>query len=175
MQKQATWYGPDFFPDVKANPGSATIYPVGTDIGLFYFPPIDPVYGTPALGAGDACWLSLRPMVLPSPTAPRRSPSSWPLPQGMQRWIEAGSAICANQTTPADWYAGNYKLSVASNIVANSTCFGFDASDLMPASVGRLRNGSGSAVDRERRDKPHRHAVLQQSTPPGRRLHRQPD
>ena len=27
MQKQATWYGPDFFPDVKANPGSDTMYP----------------------------------------------------------------------------------------------------------------------------------------------------
>ena len=54
MHKIPTWYGPDFFPDVKANPGTPTIYPIGEDIGIFYFPSIDAAYGTPALGAGDA-------------------------------------------------------------------------------------------------------------------------
>ncbi len=34
-------------------------------------------------------------------------------PEGIQSWIEAGSAISANVTTPADWYAGSYKLKVA--------------------------------------------------------------
>ena len=136
MQKQATWYGPDFFPDVKANPGSQTIYPLGTDIGLFYFPPIDPQYGNPALGAGDAL-LVVQP---PDGSAPSDSTKAvaefLSLPQGVQRWIEAGSAISANQTTPDSWYAGAYKLSIAAGIVKNATSFGFDASDLMPAVVG---------------------------------------
>ena len=35
-------------------------------------------------------------------------------PEGLQRWIEAGSAISTNTTTPAAWYAGSYKLAVAS-------------------------------------------------------------
>ena len=54
MQKQATWYGPDFFPDVKATtPAPRRSIRSVQDIGLFYFPPIDPAQGTPALGAGD--------------------------------------------------------------------------------------------------------------------------
>jgi alpha-glucoside transport system substrate-binding protein len=137
MQKQATWYGPDFFPDVKAGgPGTQTAYPVGTDIGLFYFPPIDPAYGNPALGAGDALMV-IQP---PDGSAPANEVKAvaefLSLPEGVQRWIEAGSAISANQNTDPAWYAGFYKLSVAADIVANSTSFGFDASDLMPAEVG---------------------------------------
>ena len=58
-------------------------------------------------------------------------------PYGLQRWIERGSAISANQTTPEGWYAGAYKLAVAADIVSNSTSFGFDASDLMPAEANR--------------------------------------
>ncbi len=45
-------------------------------------------------------------------------------PEGIKAWIDAGSAISANQATPTDWYAGNYKLEVASGIVANATSFG---------------------------------------------------
>jgi alpha-glucoside transport system substrate-binding protein len=138
MQKQATWYGPDFFPDVKAGgAGTQTMYDVGDDIGIFYFPPIDPAFGNPALGAGDALMV-IQP---PDGTAPSDSTKAvaqfLSLPQGVQRWIEAGSAISANQATDPAWYAGAYKLSVAADIVANSTSFGFDASDLMPAEVGQ--------------------------------------
>jgi alpha-glucoside transport system substrate-binding protein len=57
-------------------------------------------------------------------------------PQGLQRWIEAGSAISTNTTTPASWYAGAYKLQVASGIVGSAAGIGFDASDLMPGAVG---------------------------------------
>jgi alpha-glucoside transport system substrate-binding protein len=79
MQKQATWYGPDFFPDVKAGgPGTVSKYKLGEDIGLFYFPPIDPKQGTPALGAGDTLMvLKDRPEVravaefMATPRAPR--------------------------------------------------------------------------------------------------------
>ena len=52
-------------------------------------------------------------------------------PQGIQRWIEAGSAISTNTSTPAAWYAGAYKLKVASDIANNAAGIGFDASDLM--------------------------------------------
>jgi alpha-glucoside transport system substrate-binding protein len=128
MQKQATWYGPDFFPDAKATGESQ--FEVGEDVGLFYFPPIDEEQGTPALGAGDAMLVfNDRPEV-------RALAQYLATPQGIEAWIEAGAAISANQTTPAEWYEGNYKLEVAAGIVADATAFGFDASDLMPPEVG---------------------------------------
>jgi alpha-glucoside transport system substrate-binding protein len=137
MQKQATWYGPDFFPDVKAGgPGTVSKYVLGEDVGLFYFPPIDPAQGTPALGAGDALIViappdgsDLRPEV-------KAVAEFLSTPQGTETWIKAGSAISANQTTPAEWYADHYKLAIAADIVAKATSFGFDASDIMPAVVG---------------------------------------
>jgi alpha-glucoside transport system substrate-binding protein len=57
-------------------------------------------------------------------------------PEGIQRWIEAGSAISANTATPAAWYEGSYKLKVASEVTNNAAGIGFDASDLMPGGVG---------------------------------------
>jgi alpha-glucoside transport system substrate-binding protein len=136
MQKQATWYGPDFFPDVKANPGSTSKYVIGEDVGIFYFPAIDPAQGTPALGAGDTLMV-LAPPDGSAPTDEVKAVAQFlSTPQGTQRWIEAGSAISANTTTPASWYEGFYKLKVAADILSNATSFGFDASDLMPAAVG---------------------------------------
>lgn len=129
MQKQATWYGPDFFPDQRTS-GQPSQFVIGEDIGLFYFPPIDPAQGTPALGAGDAL------MVMADRPEVRAAAQYLSTPAGIEAWVKAGSALSANQTTPADWYAGNYKLEVASGIVANATSFGFDASDLMPPAVG---------------------------------------
>ena len=129
MQKQATWYGPDFFPDQRTS-GQPSQYKLGEDIGIFYFPPIDPAQGTPALGAGDAL------MVLADRPEVRAAAEFLSTPAGLEAWIKAGSALSANQTTPAEWYKGNYKLEVASGIVANATSFGFDASDLMPSVVG---------------------------------------
>lgn len=129
MQKQATWYGPDFFPDQRTS-GQPSQYVIGEDIGLFYFPPIDEAQGTPALGAGDAL------LVMADRPEVRAAAQYLSTPAGIEAWVKAGSALSANQTTPADWYAGNYKLEVASGIVANATSFGFDASDLMPPAVG---------------------------------------
>ena len=57
-------------------------------------------------------------------------------PEGIQNWIRAGSAISTNTTTPADWYAGAYKLKVAAEIANSAAGIGFDASDLMPGKVG---------------------------------------
>ncbi len=137
MQKQATWYGPDFFPDVKANPGSTTQYTLGEDVGLFYFPPIDSAQGSPALGAGDTLMVIAPPDGSPLPDATKAVAEFLSTPQGTQRWIEAGSAISANTTTPSSWYEGYYKLKVAADILSSATAFGFDASDLMPPAVGQ--------------------------------------
>jgi alpha-glucoside transport system substrate-binding protein len=141
MQKQATWYGPDFFPDVKAGgAGTVSKYVVGEDVGLFYFPPIDAAQGNPALGSGDALMVTQdRPEV-------RALAQYLSLPEGIQAWIAAGSAISANQATPAEWYQGSYKLEIASDIVANATSFGFDASDLMPASGKAFWDGAVSWI-----------------------------
>ena len=57
-------------------------------------------------------------------------------PEGIENWIRAGSAISTNVKTPAEWYAGAYKLKVAADIANKSKFIGFDASDLMPAAVG---------------------------------------
>ena len=131
MHKIPTWYGPDFFPDVRAGgAGTVTQYEIGEDIGIFYLPPIDPAFGTPALGSADTL------MVLVDRPEVRAVAEFLATPQGVQRWIEAGSAISANTATPAEWYADHYKLDVAADIVNNATYLGFDASDLMPPEVG---------------------------------------
>jgi alpha-glucoside transport system substrate-binding protein len=139
MHRQATWFGPDFFPGVRLNGQSGSEHPnvVGEDIGIMYFPSIDAAQGKPALGAGDTLMV-LTPgdgsEVRPEVKAVAEFLST---PYGLQRWIERGSAISANQTTPEAWYAGAYKLAVAADIVGNSTSFGFDASDLMPPEANR--------------------------------------
>ena len=140
MHRQATWFGPDFFPDKRANPTADSQFVLGEDIGIMYFPQIDPAHGTPALGAGDTLMVLTPPAVdgvstvRPEVMAVAEFLST---PYGLQRWIERGSAISANQTTDPAWYEGFYKLDVAAEIVRNSTSFGFDASDLMPAQANR--------------------------------------
>ncbi len=101
-----------------------------TDIGIFYLPPIEDAQGAAALGSADTL------MVLEDRPEVRAVAQFLSTPQGTQRWIEAGSAISANNTTPQEWYAGFYKLDVASKIVNNASYVGFDASDLMPPEVG---------------------------------------
>ena len=125
MQKIPTWYGPDFFPDQRAS-GTPSKYVIGEDIGIFPFPTIDPAQSD-AEGSADTL------MVLADRPEVRAVAQFLATPQGIQRWIEAGSAISANTTTPAEWYAGTYKLEVASEIANNAHGIGFDASDLMPA------------------------------------------
>jgi alpha-glucoside transport system substrate-binding protein len=152
MQKQAPWYGPDFFPDAKASPDKTSQFVVGEDVGLFYFPPIDPAQGNPALGSGDAL------MVTRDAPEVRALAQFLALPEGIKAWIDAGGALSANQSTPAEWYTG-YKLQVANDIVANATSFGFDASDVMPESGKAFWNG---VVDWIEADGTNTDAVLQQ-------------
>jgi alpha-glucoside transport system substrate-binding protein len=128
MQKVPTWYGPDFFPDQRAS-GQLSKYVVGQDVGIFPFPTIDPSQNNIEGSADTMMVLKDRPEV-------RAVIEFLATPQGLQRWIEAGSAISTNTSTPSTWYAGAYKLQVASGIVSGAAGIGFDASDLMPGAVG---------------------------------------
>ena len=128
MQKIPTWYGPDFFPDQRAS-GTPSKYAIGTDVGIFAFPTIDPAQ-TYAEGSADTA------MVLVDRPEVRAVAEFLATPEGIQNWIRAGSAISTNSTTPADWYAGAYKLKVAAEIANKAKGIGFDASDLMPGKVG---------------------------------------
>jgi len=128
MQKIPTWYGPDFFPDQRVSLQPSK-YVVGTDVGIFPFPTIDPAQKNVEGSADTLMVLVDRPEV-------RAVAEFLATPAGIQNWIRAGSAISANSTTPADWYAGAYKLKVAADIANNAAGIGFDASDLMPGKVG---------------------------------------
>lgn len=128
MQKVPTWYGPDFFPDQR-DTGQPSKYIVGQDVGLFPFPTIDPNQQNVEVSADTMMMLNDRPEV-------RAVEEFLATPQGLENWILAGSAISPNTTTPSDWYAGAYKLQVASDIINSASGAGFDASDLMPGAVG---------------------------------------
>ncbi len=128
MQKVPTWYGPDFFPDQRDS-GQPSKYIVGTDVGIFPFPTIDASQKNVEGSADTMMMLNDRPEV-------RAVAEFLATPEGLENWIRAGSAISTNTSTPADWYAGSYKLQVASDIVNKAAGIGFDASDLMPGVVG---------------------------------------
>jgi alpha-glucoside transport system substrate-binding protein len=128
MHKQSDWYGPDFFPDMKAT--GETKYVVGEDVGLFYFPVIDEAIGNPVLFAGDAFMVTQdRPEV-------RAVAQFLATPSAIEAWVKAGSAISTNSTTPVEWSAGNYKLETAANLISNAAFLAFDGGDVMPPSVG---------------------------------------
>jgi alpha-glucoside transport system substrate-binding protein len=148
MQKIPTWYGPDFFPDQRAT-GQPSKYIIGTDVGIFPFPTIDPNQKNAEGSADTMMMLVDRPEV-------RAVMEFFATPEGIQNWIRAGSAISTNTTTPAEWYEGAYKLKVAAEIANNASGIGFDASDLMPAAVGggtfwtqtvQWANANGSNTD----------------------------
>jgi alpha-glucoside transport system substrate-binding protein len=111
------------------------MYVLGEDIGMFYLPPIDAAQGSPVLVAGDT-------LMVPTPAGGaevrpevKAVAQFLATPYGPKAWIDIGSGIAANSTTPPDWYQ-SYKQGIAGDIVANATAVGFDASDLMPPAVG---------------------------------------
>ena len=134
MHRQATWLGPDFFPDVRAG-ATESMYKLGEDIGIFYLPSIDSAQGTPGLGAGDTLMVLTR-MTLKHDPRSGPWPSTWRRRTASSRGSTSAARSRANQTTPAEWYQ-SYKQQIAADIVANSTSFGFDASDLMPPEANR--------------------------------------
>ena len=134
MQKVPTWYGPGFFPDQRTS-GQPSKFIIGQDVGLFPFPTIDPNFQG-VEGSADTV------MVLVDKPEVRAFAEFLATPEGIEKWITGSAggatspAISANSKTPADWYAGNYSLKVAAETATNAKYIGFDASDLMPPSVG---------------------------------------
>jgi alpha-glucoside transport system substrate-binding protein len=128
MQKIPVWYGPDFFPDKRVNGGDSK-YVIGEDIGIFPFPTISEQFKG-AEGSADTI------MVLTDRPEVRAFVEFLATPEGLKNWIIGKGVLSPNVTTPAEWYENNYKLKVANEIASNATAIGFDASDLMPPSVG---------------------------------------
>jgi len=124
------WYGPDFFPDQRANPGTVSKFIVGEDVGIFPLPPVTPDL-VPALSSGDAAIVfNDRPEV-------RAFTEYLSTQEGIEGWTKLSGAVSAITDVPAEWYQGNYESEVASDILANATVSRFDASDLMPPTVGQ--------------------------------------
>ncbi|HEY6635493.1 MAG TPA: hypothetical protein VI141_07755, partial [Acidimicrobiia bacterium] len=134
MQKQAAWIGGfwganrDALADDPALPAAEWPNVPGEDVDFFYFPMIEEEFGTPVLGAADMfVMFEDRPEV--------RALMEWlATPEAAEGWIAAGGFLSPLVTVPAEWYT--YPNVGLSEMVANATTLGFDASDLMPASVG---------------------------------------
>ncbi len=126
MQKIPIWYGPDFFPDQprQRQPTRSTSSGDATSGSSRSRPSTR--HQKDAEGSADSL------MVLVDRPEVRAVAEFLATPEGLEGWIKRGSALSANTTTPAEWYAGNYKLKVATDIVSSATGIGFDASDLMP-------------------------------------------
>ena len=128
MHKQSDWYGPDFFPDMKATGESQFV--VGEDVGLFYFPVMDEAIGAPVLFAGDAFMVTQdRPEV-------RAVAQFLATPQSIESWVKAGGAISPNNKTPIEWSSGNYEAELAATVISAAPFLVFDSGDVMPAVVG---------------------------------------
>jgi alpha-glucoside transport system substrate-binding protein len=130
MQKIPTWYGPDFFPDRRTNGGDSK-YKIGDDgdIAIAPFPNISDTFKG-VEGSSDSF------MVLVDRPEVRALAEFLATPEGLEGWIKSVGVLSPNSKVPAEWYANNYKLKVANQILSGATAVIFDASDLMPPSVG---------------------------------------
>jgi alpha-glucoside transport system substrate-binding protein len=101
----------------------------GKDYDFFYLPPIDPAEGKPFLVAGDImAMFNDRPEV-------RAVMEYFTTGESVKGWLTAGGALSPHLDTNLDWYGNDVERGIA-QIVAQSTAFRFDASDLMPGEVG---------------------------------------
>jgi alpha-glucoside transport system substrate-binding protein len=114
-----------FFPeDVQAD--------LDNRVGVFGLPPIDPQWGTPVLGGGDQfVMFNDRPEVRQF----MEFLTTW---KAGEAWAKAGGALFAHQDQDLSAYPDSLSRTQA-ELLLNAEVFRFDASDLMPASVG---NGS---------------------------------
>jgi alpha-glucoside transport system substrate-binding protein len=131
MQKIPTWYGPGFFPDSRTS-GKDSKYKIGDDgdIGIFPFPTISDQFKGVEGSADSFMVFTDRPEV-------RAFAEFLATPEGLEGWIKSVGVLSPNSKVPAEWYAGNYKLKVANQILSGASAVLFDASDLMPPSVGQ--------------------------------------
>ena len=131
MQKIPTWYGPGFFPDQRTNGGTSK-YKIGDDgdIGIFPFPTISDQFKGVEGSADSFMVFADRPEV-------RAFAEFLATPEGLEGWIKTNGVLSPNVKVPAEWYAGNYALKTANAVLQGGTAVLFDASDLMPPSVGQ--------------------------------------
>jgi len=99
------------------------------DYAVFPFPPIDPKWGTPALGAGDVIV-----MLNDTPQA-RQFMQYLATAQPAEIWAGRGGFISPNRGVSLDVYPDDIVRKQA-EVLAGAEVFRFDGSDLMPAAVG---------------------------------------
>jgi alpha-glucoside transport system substrate-binding protein len=130
FHKQASWIY-TFWPgyDGTTDPPTVVNEP-GVDSSFFYFPPIDEAYGRPALGAGDMF------MMFNDRDEVRAVIEFLATPEAAEQWIATGSFVSPNTAVPQEWYSV-YPASGLAEILATTSIYKFDASDLMPAAVGQ--------------------------------------
>ena len=128
MQKIPTWYGPDFFPDQRAS-GKPSKYVIGTDVGIFPFPTIDPAQNY-AEGSADTL------MVLVDRPEVRAVAEFLATPEGIQNWI-APAAPSRPTQHPCRLVCRRLQAQGRRRDRDNAAGIGFDASDLMPARSAR--------------------------------------
>jgi len=101
----------------------------GVDYGAFYFPPIDPKYGSPVEVGGDI-WAASndRPEVMAVMEYFTKG-------EHLKAWMQEGGAIAPQKDVDLSWYGSDIERVVGAAIV-NAPTVRFDASDLMPGAVG---------------------------------------
>ncbi|HOE90202.1 MAG: Multiple sugar-binding protein precursor [Spirochaetes bacterium ADurb.Bin315] len=121
MHRQANFIT-GFFPEhIQAN--------LEEEVGVFPLPAIDPKWGIPVLGGGDQFVVfNDRPEVREF----MEYLQTW---ESAESWAKAGGALFPYLNQNLDAYPNAIERSLAEALV-NAKVFRFDASDLMPASVG---------------------------------------
>jgi len=124
--------GPKCFMNMNGN-FITSFFPKGTvagvDYGAFYFPPIDPKYGSPMEAAGDI-W-----------GATNTKPEAMAVMQYFTKaehlkvWMQQGGAIALQKDADLSWYGSDVDRVVGAALKDANTVR-FDASDLMPGAVG---------------------------------------
>ena len=101
----------------------------GVDYSAFYFPPIDPTYGSPMEVAGDI-WgaTNNRPEVM-------AVMQYYTMGIHLKTWMEQGGAIAPQKDADVSWY-GDPVDKVVGAAVLNAGTLRFDGSDSMPSAVG---------------------------------------
>ena len=103
---------------------------IGEDVDFFYLPPInEEEHGRPVMGAGDVmAMLNDRPEV-------REVMQYLATAEAGRAWLEAGGFISPHNDADLDWYPDAGTRAQA-EMLRDADTFRFDASDMMPGSVG---------------------------------------
>jgi alpha-glucoside transport system substrate-binding protein len=99
------------------------------DYGVFYFPPIDPQYGSPLQVSGDI-WAATtdRPEVMALLEYFTKG-------EHLKTWMREGGAFAPQKDGDLGWYSSDVDRTIGHAIVEANT-LRFDASDAMPGAVG---------------------------------------